>query len=96
MLKDSSVEIGMTRYYSQLIESAKQNRMWIYGKMMGLEFWFSPREFELKLFDGGDWLIKVKWVLKSPRERVRELKYFIEEMKKEIEDISNKYYEENN
>ena len=94
MRNDSSVEIGLTYYYSNLVEVAKKKALWVYGKYMGLEFWFSPKEFEEKLFQGGDWLNKINWILRSPRERVQELKNFINEMQQEIQDISEKYYQE--
>ena len=95
MNNTTSVEIGLTKFYSNLVATGKRESMWIYGKVHGLELWFSPIEFESKLLEGGEWINKVKWLLKSPKERVRELKFFIEEMKKEIEEISEKYYQEN-
>lgn len=95
MNNSSTIRIGLTKYYSNLIDTAKRELKWFYGKSHGLEFWFSPKEFESRLSEGGEWISKINWILKSPRERVQELKFFIEEMKSEIEDISKVYYQEN-
>jgi hypothetical protein len=91
----ASIEIGLTKHFSNLVYNAKREMLWFYGKRLGLEFWFSPKEFESMLFEGGNWISEINWILKSPKDRYKELKYFIDEMKQEIEDIAVIYNEEN-
>jgi len=90
----ASIDIGVSGYYSALIETGKREKLWFYGKN-GLEFWFSPKEFESKLFEGGDWIIKINWTLRRPKERINEIKFLQDELKKEFDDIVKTYTEEN-
>ncbi|HCY76964.1 MAG TPA: hypothetical protein DHV28_13670 [Ignavibacteriales bacterium] len=90
----ASINIGISGYYSALVETARRERLWFYGKN-GLEFWFSPNEFESKLFEGGDWITKINWILRRPKERINEIKYLQDELKKEFDDIVKTYSEEN-
>jgi len=90
-----SINSGLTGYFSNLVATAKREKFWIYGKRKGIEYWFSPIEFNTKLHNGGEWISEVIWILRSPKERVSELKFLMEENKKEIENISETYYNEN-
>ncbi len=83
----ASIEIGLTAHYSVLVVTAKRDKLWFYGSRYGLDYWFSPKEFEEKLYEGGEWITKINWLLKSPKERMIQIKYFIEELKKELENI---------
>lgn len=90
-----SINNGLSGYFSNLVATAKREKFWIYGKRKGIEYWFSPNEFNTKLHSGGEWIMQVIWILRSPKERIAELKFLMEENKKEIENISETYYQEN-
>lgn len=96
MNQSTSINIGLTGHFSLMVRTAKRDGFWFYGKSNGLEFWFSPVEFEKKLFEGGQWIGKINWVLRSPRERLAELKILYETAKEEFNDVVRVVNEEKN
>lgn len=94
MYQSTSINVGLTGRFSSMVETAKREGLWFYGKSCGLEFWLSPVEFEKKLFEGGEWIAKINWLLQSPKVRLSELKFLYEETKEEFNDIVRKVNEE--
>jgi hypothetical protein len=82
--KDWRIDSKLSKDELEMIEVARKKRFWFYGRLINVEFWFSPNEFKTKAFEKSEWFKKINWLMKSPNERLKQLSLFAALMEKEL------------
>ncbi len=78
--------------FIELINKARELNLFLYGRRFGMEFWFSPKEFSELALKNSNWVSKIEWTLRDPRERTAELKNYIDLLNQEITDLKTAMY----